>query len=138
MIEEGLFNALKGDTAIDTKVGYAPNEEDEANTKWHIYPLRLPEGVDLSNGYAISYTEISQRLNYPTARQSLIQLNCFGDTFDKARDLANDIDTCLNDLSASKLGGTFPITYIKFENRQALYDDNAKLWYFAVEVSINY
>jgi|GEM_PF-3950282 hypothetical protein len=130
MIEEGLYAALKAHAGIAAKTinGGA----------YHIYPLRLPDGFSLTSGYAITYTEISQSLTYPTARQSLFQLNCFGDTFEKARDLANDVDDCLNDLSASKLGGLYPITYSAFEGRQALYDSDAKLWYFAVEVTINY
>jgi hypothetical protein len=130
MIEEGLFTALKTHAGIAAKT--------QNGSAFHIYPLILPEGVALTNGYAISYTEISQTLNYPTARQSIFQINCFADTFEKSRDLANDVDDALNDMSPTKLGGTAPVSYVKFDNRQSLYDHNAKLWYFVVQISINF
>lgn len=137
MIEDGLFTALKSDSAVAAKVGYALSTGDHpAPTKFHIYPLRIPEGV--TPGYAITYTEINQANTYPLVKQSLFQISAFGDTFEKARNLAADIEAALNDQVSQKLGGTFPVVYVKVENRHTLYDADAQLYYFVLEVSIKY
>lgn len=130
MIEEGLYKALKDDSDVGSKV--------QNGSVYHIYPLRLPEGVDLSNGYAVTYTEITQALTYPLVRQSLFQINAFAKTFENARELASDIDDALNDLSETKLGGEFAVNYVKFINRQALFDEQSNLWYYAIEVTIKF
>jgi hypothetical protein len=130
MLEEALYTTLKNDADISAKV--------KDGSVYHIYPLRFPEGLTLTNGYALTYTEISQELNYPLVRQSIFQINAFGDTFEKARNLADDVFDALNDLSEMLLGGTYPINYIKFRNRQALFDATAKLWYYSVDVAIKY
>jgi hypothetical protein len=137
MIEDGLFAALKDDSAIAAKVGYALSDDEvPVPAKFHIYPLRLPAGA--TPKYAITYTEINQANTYPLVKQSLFQISAFGDTFDKARALAADIEAALNDLVALNLGGKFPVVYVKVENRHDLYDADAALYYFVLEVSIKY
>jgi len=131
MIEEALVTHLRNDVDISNKV--------KVGSIWHIYPLKLPSGINLdSKGYAIAYEEIDQRAKYPIMRESLFQFKAFGNTFEKARDLANDIDESLNDLSEIKLGDTFNVTYIKFVTRRVMFDDTAQLWYYVIEMSLKY
>lgn len=128
MIEDGLFTALKNHSGAGNKV--------KEGSIYHIYPLVLPEGLVLTNGYAITYTEINQQVTVE-AKASTFQINAFGMTFEKARLLAADVEDCLNELR-NTLMGTFAIVYAKIATRQALYDDQSKLWYFAIDIIIKY
>lgn len=133
-MEEALFSQIKSDSSLATKLLIAGSSP----ASYHIYPLRLPDAFSPTADYAITYTQISEQRVYPTLKVSRIQFNCFGRTFIKARDLAEDLDQALDDLASEKLGGTLSTAYIKTEGKQALYDDVSKLWYFAVDISVKY
>jgi hypothetical protein len=128
-LEQALFQSLKSDTTLASKL-------NAGNGRVHIYPLRVPDGVQITQ--AVTYTEITQNLVYPLVRVSTFQINCIANTFELARDLADDIDRILNDVSETMLGGGFPVKYIKFTGRSALYDENAKLYFYPVDVTIKY
>lgn len=130
-LEEAIFEHLTNDGIVSVLIS-------GAGGVFHIYPLRLPDGFPAAANYGISYTEVSQELIYPLLRQSAFQFNCFGRTFEQARDLANALDQSLNDIYAHQLGDIFGVTYIKFQGRSVLYDDVAKLYYYAVDVTFKF
>lgn len=129
MLEEALFTALKDDPVLASKL-------DAGNGRVHIYPLVAPDGVVLDK--AITYTEITQSLIYPLLRTSTFQISCFAKTYPDVLGLAEDIDRILNDLSETKLGGTFGVKYVKFDGRTQLYDDKIGMFYIPVDIKIKY
>lgn len=129
MLEEALFTQLKSDNTLAGKL-------NAGSGRVHIYPLRVPNDTQFTQ--AITYNEIGQNLVYPALRISTFQLSCIANTYELARDLANDVDRVLNDLYELKLGGTFPVKYIKFEGRNSLFDENASMFIFPVEITIKY
>ena len=131
MIEEAIYAHLIADSVISPLV-------TATGGKYHVYPMRLPDGFPDDKNYAIAYTEIKQQLVYPLLRESVFQFNCFGRTYAQAKTLANALDVSLNDYNESKLGGVLAVNYIKFQNRSPLYDEVGKLWYYAVDVSFKY
>lgn len=133
-MEEALFTKIKNDSALATMLTISGSTP----TAYHIYPLRLPDAFPATADYALTYTQISEERVYPILKRSRMQFNCFGRTFLKARNLADALDECLDDLASEKLGGTLNTAYIKVEGKQALYDDVSDLWYFAVDISVKY
>ena len=129
MLEEAIYNALTGDTTVQGKL-------DAGSGRYHVYPLRVPDGVNITQ--AITYTEIDQSLTYPLVRTSLFQLSCIADSFAKARALADDVDRIFNDLSETSLGGAFAVKYVKFQGRSVTYDNDAELYLYPVELFIKY
>jgi len=128
MLEEAIFAEIKNDATIAAKL--------VDGNKYRIYPLRVPDGVPPN--LCLTYTEISQSLTYPLVRSSLFQISCIAPTFEDARGLANDIDRIFNDYSEGMLGEIMGVKYIKFQGRSAIYDDDAKLYVFPVELFIKY
>lgn len=133
-MEEALFTKIKNNSTLATMLTISGSSP----VAYHIYPLRLPDAFSSTADYALTYTQISEERVYPTLKRSSVQFNCFGRTFLKARNLADALDECLDDLASEKLGGTLSTAYIKVEGKQALYDDVSDLWYFAVDISVKY
>jgi len=129
MLEEAIFEEIKKDSVIANKIS-------SGNGIFRIYPLRVPNGVPPSP--CLVYTEISQSLIYPVLRSSLFQISCIAPKFEEARGLAIDIDRIFNDYKEGFLGDKFAVKYIKFQGRFSLYDEEAGLYVFPVEVSIKY
>lgn len=132
MIEDGIYYALKNHTGVAAKTLVAGSSP----ARYNIFPLKLAEGTDMTGGYALSYTEINQEFPNSYIRSAMYQINAFGTSFEKARQLAKDVDDCLTDLRNVSLGGVFPVVAVTFKNRHSLFDQNAQLWYFAIEVNI--
>lgn len=128
MLEQAIFNEITADTTLAPKL--------QSGSKYHVYPLFVPEGVLPDR--AIAYTEIDQSLTYPILRTSLFQISCFAKTFAESIDLADDIDRIFNDLSEYNLGGVKGVTYVKFQGRSNLYDTDAKLYQCIVELLFKY
>ena len=129
MLEEAIYAHIIADSTLATKVANGVG-------KYHIYPLRAPDGA--APNKMLVYREISQSLTYPLVRSSRFQISCIAQTFEDARGMASDIDRIFNDYSEGKLGGTFGVKYIKYEGRTALFDEEAKLYVFPVELFIKF
>lgn len=129
MLEEAIFAAITADSTLATKLS-------AGGGRYHIYPLRAPEGVAPSK--MLVYQEITQSLTYPLVRSSLMQISCFAETFEDARGMADDINRIFNDYSEGKLGDVKGVKYIKFQGRTSLFDEDAKLYNFPVELFIKY
>ena len=130
MIEEALFTQLTEDEKVGGKIAITNG--------FNLFPLRIPDKADLSGGYAITYTQVKEGRVYPALKLPVFQFNCFGDTFEKARDLAQDVENCLDDLSEIKLGNDTNVNYVKLTNKVPLFDNTAKLFYFVIEISLKY
>lgn len=128
-IEEALYNELSSDSIAAPKLA-------AGNGQYHLYPLRVPEGVLPER--AITYTEIDQTLTYPTVRTSIYQLSCIAKTFADARALADDVDRIFNHRYETMLGGVAPVKYVKFQGRSQLRDNDSKLYIIPVELLIKY
>jgi hypothetical protein len=129
MLEEAIFAHIIADSTLATKLS-------AGSGKYHIYPVRAPDGVAPSK--MLVYTEISQSLTYPLVRASRFQISCIASTYEDARGMAADIDRIFNDYNEVLLGGTFAVKYIKFEGRTSLFDEDAKLYVFPVELFIKF
>jgi len=127
--EEAIYNELSGDATVAAKV-------TAGGSRYHLYPLRVPEGVTVSQ--AITYTKIDESLTYPLVRTVTYQFNCVGDTFAKARALADDVNRIFDDRSETLLGAQQAIKYMKFLGSSQLYDTDAKLYVVPVEMIIKY
>ena len=128
MLEQGLYNAIKNDATISAKL--------KVGSIYNIYPLVIPEDVQYS--MAIAYTEITQKLVYPTARTSIFQINCIADTYDDALGLANDINRIFDDQHEYLLGGVFAVKRTAFYGRTAYKDPDSNKFIYVVEISIKY
>jgi hypothetical protein len=94
-MEEAIFAELTADPTLAAKL-------TAGGSRYHLYPLRVPEGVHIAQ--AVTFTEITQSLTYPLLRTSVFQFTCIGNTFDKARNLADDIDRIFTIQGAYQLG----------------------------------
>jgi hypothetical protein len=130
VIDDALFNILKNHTGIAGMTAIPGG-------KFNIYPLRLPEGVTFPNGGGITYTQLGETHPHPGIRKARFQISTFGLTYIEARALAEFVYDALDDLRNTITAG-FSIVYAKFEGQQALYDSDAKLHYFAVDISIKF
>ena len=128
-MEEALFNEVKSDSVIATKLA-------DGASGFHIYPLRVPDNVQFTK--AITYTEITQNLIYPVARNSVIQFNCIAKEFEDAISLSADIDRIFNDKAEYKMGGKLPVNYSKFSGRNSYFDPTSQMYIIAVEISIKF
>lgn len=129
MLEQAIFNEITQDVTLGGKL-------DAGGGRFHVYPLHVPEGVLPER--AITYNEIDQSLTYPLVRSSLFQISCFAKTFAEAEAMADDIDRIFNDRSEDMLGGVQGVKYVKFQGRSSLFDTDAKLYVFAVELLFKY
>lgn len=129
MLEEAIFAEIKNDPTIAAKLLIS-------GAKYRIFPLRIPDGTPPAA--SLVYFEVSQSLTYPAVRSSLFQISCIAPTYEAARGLAADIDRIFNDYSEGKLGDIFGVKYVKFQGRSSLFDDDAKLYIFPVELFIKY
>jgi len=127
-LEQGIYNEIKNDVTIATKLA---NGDD-----YHIYPLVVPDNITFTK--AVTYTEITQSLNFPNARTSIIQINCIADTFDNAVDLAEDIDRIFFDKNEYLLGGVFAVKRTTFFGRTALKDPDMQKFICVIEIYIKY
>lgn len=128
MLEQAIFNEITGDATLAAKL--------QDGSKYHVYPLYIPEGVLPSR--AITYTEIDQSLIYPLLRTSLFQFNCFASTFADAIGMADDLDRIFNDLREVSLGGVQGVKYVKFVGRSSIHNPDAKLHQCVVEIQFKY
>jgi hypothetical protein len=128
MLEQGIYNEIKNDTAIATKLANG--------TDYHIYPLVVPDDINFS--MALTYTEIDQTLNFPNARTSIMQFNCIADTYDEALGLAEDINRIFFDKNEYLLGGVFGVKRTTFYGRTAIKDQELKKFIYVVEIYIKY
>lgn len=128
-MEEAIFAHIIADSTLATKLS-------AGGGRYHIYPLRAPEGVAPSK--MLVYTEVNQSLTYPLVRSSLFQISCIATTFEDARGMAEDINRLFNDYSEGMLGGLKGVKYIKFQGRTQLYDNDAKLYVIPVELLIKF
>lgn len=130
-LEEAIFSEIVADATLSAKVSMGDG-------RYRIFPVRVPDGILSDN--SLVYTEITQSLTYPLVRSSRFQISCIASTFELARGMANDLDRIFNDYSEGLLGGAggFGVKYIKFEGRSVLYDEDAKLYVFPVELFIKF
>jgi hypothetical protein len=131
MINEAIFAELTENAGVADLI-------DAGSGKFHLYPLRLPDGFPNSADYAISYTEISQSRVFPALKVSNMQFSCFGRTYDQANELASAVDSALNYLSEHKLGGELDVKFVMVLSQNALYDEVSKLWYYVIDASFKY
>lgn len=129
MLEEAIFAEIVADDTIAAKLAVGDGSH-------RVYPLRVPDGV--LTDPCLTYNEVTQSLTTPLVRSSLFQINCIATTYEDARGLANDIDRIFNDYSEGLLGGIFGVKYVKFSGRSSLYDEEAKLYVYPVELFIKY
>lgn len=129
MLEEAIYSAITSDATLAAKLS-------AGSGKYHIYPLKAPDGAAPSK--MLVYQEVDQSLTYPLVRSSLFQISCIAQTFEDARGMAADIDRIFNDYSEGVLGGEFGVKYVKFQGRTSLFDSDAGLYVFPVELFIKY
>ena len=128
-MEEAIFAELTADSALATKL-------NAGSGRYHIYPLRVPENVHISQ--ALTYAETTQILTYPALKISVFRLTAIADTFVKARDMANDLDRIFTIQGAYKLGRSFPVVFVQVQSRATSYDEQGKLYHYAVDVFFKY
>lgn len=128
-MEEAIFNEIKNDSAIATKLA-------DGASGYHIYPLRVPDNVQFTK--AVTYTEITQNLIYPVVRNSVVQINCIAKDFSDAIELSADIDRIFNDKAEYKMGGKLSVNYTKFSGRNSYFDPTSQMYIIAVEISIKF
>jgi len=129
MLEEAIYNEIKNDDTIATKLA-------NGTGKYHIYPLRVPDNIQFTK--AVIYTEITQNLIYPLARTSVVQISCLAESFEDAISLSADIDRIFNDKAEYSMGGKLSVNYTKFSGRNSYYDAESKMFIIAVEISIKF
>lgn len=129
MLEEALYNEIIGDTTLATKI-------DAGGGRYHVYPLRLPDGV-LPNK-ALTYTEIYRSLKSWVLKTTPIDINCFADTFADARSMADDVERIFHDVKETYLGGVFAVKHVRFIGRSSRQDPDTKQFIFTVEIFIKF
>jgi len=129
MLDEAIYSAITGDATLSAKIS-------AGGGRYHLYPLRAPDGVAPSK--MLVYTEVTQSLTYPLVRSARYQISCIASTFEDARGMASDVDRIFNDYSEGVLGGQFGVKYVRFAGRSSFYDEDAKLFVFPVELFIKF
>ena len=128
-MEEAIFEAIKADVTLSAKL-------DAGSGRYHMYPLRLPDGV-LPNK-ALTYTAIYQSLKSWVLKTAPIDINCFADTFADARSMADDVERIFHDVKETYLGGVFAVKHVRFIGRSSRQDPDTKQFIFTVEIFIKF
>lgn len=83
-VQEAIYNALKSDSAIATKV--------KVGTFYNIHAIDIPENKRDTCSYHIVYQKTpSTPIDYIDLERTQFQITCLGDTYAKAQALREDV-----------------------------------------------
>lgn len=127
-IQEALFNVLKSDPSIASKVEYEPG-------KFHIYPINLPEGVidQKDSNYFIAYHKVSNPKKHDIdLENSVIQIDVLARAYRLAEELAEDIKRLLERFKGN-LGGKRDVKNVKLVSQTELRHKDTYLYHFPLQ-----
>ena len=134
-IEVALFEALKADSNISTKV-------DDGNGGYHIYPVGIPkqqleEGTEGSR-YWVTYVKVSdKKITDLDLELPLFQINAVADRYTNAISLRDDIIRVLERFKGS-LGSQRDVKFVHLEGEVQLRNPDTDLFYIPLSFRLKY
>lgn len=128
MIEEAIVKEIQNDATLSALI--------TENGFLNVYPVRIPDNSNVTK--AIIYNVITENKVYPNLYIPFLQFNCYADSYDDAVSLANELRRIFGQKGEYKLGGTFAVKFMDFENAFTDFDGNANKFVSIVEIKFKY
>jgi hypothetical protein len=129
-IQEALFNALKSDSAISTKV--------KVGTFYNIHSINIPKNKLDTCSYHILYQKITNNpINEYDLQLPFFQITACADTYSKSQSLASDIIRVL-DRYKGNLGGQRDVKACVLTNETEFQDQEVGMDYVALTFKLKY
>ncbi len=130
-LEEAIYTYLKTHSGLSSLVGT------------RIYPLVLPQSINLSDGPAVTFFKVSyvgERVlggSNPKTVRSRFQFSCWAKTYASAKSVAVQIKSALQDYSGT-VGGTGGVKILDANpvDERDIYEQDTGVYHVPVDVTI--